>query len=49
MRLALPLAVFCWPVLYLYDHVFVINGQYLAIINDFIMLYYKYKIYLLDC
>ncbi len=42
------LLVFCWPVLYLFNHVFPINGLYTAIGNDFIVLYYKYKIYLLD-
>ncbi|MHC4543124.1 MAG: hypothetical protein ACYSYL_01190 [Planctomycetota bacterium] len=48
-RYLLPLAVFCWPFLYLYRHVFPINGQYAAIGNDFILLYYKYKVYLLAC
>ncbi len=43
------MAVFCWPVLYLYRHVFSINNQYAAIGNDFILLYYKYKVYLLAC
>ncbi|MBE3142787.1 MAG: hypothetical protein IMZ61_02545 [Planctomycetes bacterium] len=46
-RFALPLLVFCWPILYLFRHVFVINGQYTAIGNDFISLYCRYKIYLL--
>jgi hypothetical protein len=31
----------------LFRHVFPINGQYTAIGNDFIVLYYKYKVYLL--
>jgi len=48
-RFLLPMAVFAWPILYLYDHVFQVNGQYTAIGNDFIVLYYKYKVYLLDC
>jgi len=48
-RFILPLAVFCWPFLYLYRHVLAINGQYTAIGNDFILLYYKYKVYLLAC
>jgi len=48
-RFLLPLAVFCWPFLYLFRHVFSINGQYAAIGNDFILLYYKYKVYLLAC
>lgn len=43
-----PLIVFCWPFLYLHSLVFASNGYYLAISNDFINLYYKYKIYLLD-
>jgi hypothetical protein len=47
IRFLLPLAVFCWPFLYLFRHVFPINGQYTAIGNDFIVLYYKYKVYLL--
>jgi len=42
--------VFCWPVLYLFRHVFPkSNGEYAAIGNDFILLYYKYKVYLLAC
>jgi hypothetical protein len=45
----LPLLVFCWPVIYLFRHIFVVNGEFLAIGNDFVVLYYKYKIYLLDC
>jgi len=48
-KLLLPAAVFCWPILYLFRHVFPINGQYAAIGNDFILLYYKYKVYLLAC
>jgi len=43
------MAVFCWPILYLFGHVFPINGQYTAMGNDFILLYYKYKVYLLAC
>jgi len=43
------MAVFCWPILYLFGHVFPINGQYAAMGNDFILLYYKYKVYLLAC
>lgn len=49
IRFLLPLAVFCWPILYLFRHIFPINGQYTAIGNDFIYLYYKYKVYLLAC
>jgi hypothetical protein len=48
-RLALPLLVFCWPMLYLFRQIFILKGYYIAIINDFILLYYKYKVYLLDC
>ena len=33
----------------MFRHVFTINGQYTAISNDFILLYYKYKVYLLAC
>jgi hypothetical protein len=43
----LALAVFCWPILYLFGHVFPVHGQYTIIGNDFIVLYYKYKVYLL--
>jgi len=35
--------------LYLFRYVFPINGQYTAVGNDFILLYYKYKVYLLAC
>ena len=49
LRWLLPLAVFCWPILYLFRHIFPINGQYTAVGNDFIGLYYKYKVYLLAC
>jgi hypothetical protein len=48
-RFALPLLVFCWPMLYLFRRIFVLNGHYVTISNDFILLYYKYKVYLLDC
>ena len=48
-RFVLPLLIFCWPMIYLFRHIFVINGNFLAIGNDFIALYYKYKVYLLDC
>jgi len=46
-KFLLSAGVFCWPVLYLFNHVFTINGKYTTIGNDFIGLYYKYKIYLL--
>ena len=42
-------AVFCWPIFYLFNHVFPRNGFYNAIGNDFYSLYYKYKLYLLAC
>jgi hypothetical protein len=42
------LIVFCWPFVYLHSLVFVIDGRYRALSNDFIDLYYKYKVYLLD-
>ena len=48
-KFLIPLVVFCWPFLYLFRHVFPINGNYSAIGNDFILLYYKYKVYLLAC
>lgn len=49
-RFLLPAAVFCWPLLYLFRHVVPkSNGEYAAIGNDFILLYYKYKVYLLAC
>lgn len=44
----LYLLIFAWPFFYLFNHVFPIEGIYTAIGNDFIVLYYKYKIYLLD-
>lgn len=46
-RFLLPAIVFFWPFIYLFRHVLPINGQYTAIGNDFIALYYKYKVYLL--
>lgn len=48
-RLALPLLVFCWPALYLFRHIVAVDGSILYIGNDFFSLYYKYKVYLLDC
>jgi len=41
--------VFFWPLIYLFHLILPIDGQYTAIDNDFIILYYKYKIYLLAC
>ncbi|MCX5635133.1 MAG: hypothetical protein NTW55_04755 [Planctomycetota bacterium] len=49
VKLLLPTFVFCWPVLYLFNHVFTIDGKYTAIGNDFINFYYKHKLYLLGC
>jgi hypothetical protein len=48
-RFALPLLVFCWPIIYLFRHIFYVNGNIVVIGNDFYILYYKYKVYLLDC
>jgi hypothetical protein len=41
--------IFFWPLIYLFHHILPINGQYTAVGNDFIILYYKYKVYLLAC
>jgi hypothetical protein len=49
VQFLLPLVIFCWPVLYLFDHVFPIGGYYTGVGNDFVVLYYKYKVYLLAC
>ncbi len=49
MRIALLALVFIWPLLFLFRQVFVINGVYTGIDNDFLIYYYKYKVYLLDC
>jgi hypothetical protein len=46
-KIVLLMAVFLWPAAYLFRNVFIINGKYSAIINDFIPFYYKYKHYLL--
>ena len=43
-RIALPAVVFLWPLVYLFRLVVPINGEYTAIGNDFISLYYRYKI-----
>ena len=48
-RFLLPALIFCWPMLYLFKRIFVLDGYYLSMSNDFILLYYKYKVYLLDC
>ncbi|MGB8225513.1 MAG: hypothetical protein WCE45_01405 [Sedimentisphaerales bacterium] len=39
--------IFFWPLVYLFHHILPIDGQYTAMGNDFILLYYKYKVYLL--
>ncbi|MCX5632570.1 MAG: hypothetical protein NTW93_02695 [Phycisphaerae bacterium] len=41
--------IFFWPLIYLFHHILPINGQHTAMGNDFILLYYKYKVYLLAC
>ncbi len=41
--------IFLWPLIYLFRLILPINSQYTAIGNDFIMLYYNYKVYLLAC
>jgi hypothetical protein len=48
-RIVLPAIVFLWPFVYFFRHIIPINGMYTAIGNDFISLYYRYKIYLLAC
>jgi hypothetical protein len=48
-QFVLLLIVFLWPFLYLFRLVASLNGQYTAIGNDFIVLYYRYKVYLLAC
>ncbi len=48
-RFLLSLLVFCWPILYLSRYIFPIGGDYTSIGNDFVALYYKYKLYLLAC
>jgi len=47
IRFILPLLIFCWPFFYLFHQVFPTNGQYTAVGNDFYLLYYLYKVYLL--
>jgi len=39
--------IFLWPFVYLFHLILPINGRYTGIGNDFILLYYKYKVYLL--
>ena len=43
----LSVFVFVWPLLYLFRDIVPIQGKYVSIGNDFIYLYYKYKVYLL--
>ncbi|MFH2096628.1 MAG: hypothetical protein ABIJ16_13040, partial [Bacteroidota bacterium] len=47
LHMAVPFFIFFWPFIYLFRHVFPINGRYTAIGNDFGYLYYTYKVYLL--
>jgi hypothetical protein len=42
------LFVFCWPLLYLHSFVIPVDGLYRSFGNDFMELYFKYKVYLLD-
>ena len=44
-----PLAIFLLPFFYFFRQVFPIGGKYVAIGNDFDILYYSYKVYLIDC
>ena len=46
-RIVLPAIVFLWPFVYFFRHIIPINGTYTALGNDFISLYYRYKLYLL--
>jgi len=48
-RVLQTMFVFCWPFLYLHSFVVPVNDLYRAIGNDFMELYFKYKVYLLDC
>ena len=41
--------VFLWPFIYFLPRVISFKGIYAPIGNDFISLYYSYKVYLLDC
>jgi hypothetical protein len=41
-------AVVLWPFLYLFPYILPVGGKYLAIGNDFQILYFGYKAYLLD-
>lgn len=47
-KFLLPVFVFFWPLIYFWQQVIPINGQYIGIGNDFKKWYYIYKIYLLD-
>ena len=46
-RLAAVAAVL-WPFFFLFPYIFSVDGKYLAIGNDFQVLYFSYKAYLLD-
>ncbi len=42
------LFVFFWPFLYLHSFAFPVNGLHRMVGNDFLVLYFNYKVYLLD-
>ena len=42
-------AVFVWPFVYFMPYVWPRDGSYRSVENDFLSLYYNYKVYLLDC
>jgi hypothetical protein len=46
-RVVLPAIVFLWPFVYFFRHIIPIDQTYTALGNDFISLYYRYKLYLL--
>lgn len=48
-HLIIPLIISLIPFLYFFRQIFPIDGKYIAIGNDFDLLYYNYKVYLLDC
>ncbi len=50
MRIWMLVVAFLWPFVYLWPYVIPFyKGLYLAMGNDFEPLYYRYKVYLLDC
>jgi hypothetical protein len=44
-----PLVAFCWPFVYFAPLLVAFGPTHRAIRNDFTVLYYTYKVYLLDC